>query len=450
MGETATLKSHRVDRSMELWARAQQLIPGGTQLISRRPSRYACGVSPVYAARAKGARMWDVDGNEYIDWVSGIGAIILGYADPVVDEAVREQISRGTMYSINHELEIELAEELVRTIPCAEMVRYAKCGGESCAIAVRIARGATGRDKVLFCGYHGWHDWYLAANLQADANLNSHLFPGIEPIGVPKALASTAFPFPYGDLAALGTLLDEHRNEVAAVIMEPLRSQEPPAGYLAAVAKLAREHGAVLIFDEVSTGFRLGYDGVQTYVGVTPDMAVFAKSISNGYAMGAVVGKRDVMQHAIPMFISSTYWSDTLGLRAALTTLREIRRREIPRHIDRLGTALKERLNQAARATGMGVECVGLSVHPGLKFDAADATTQARLATIYIQEMAKRGCHGYTSFYTNGAQGEAELEQTSQAAQEVFAILKQGQETGTLDSLLECDPRQEAFRRLVS
>ncbi|MEX2025846.1 MAG: aminotransferase class III-fold pyridoxal phosphate-dependent enzyme, partial [Pirellulaceae bacterium] len=172
---------NRVPRSMELWRRALELIPGGTQLVSRRPQRYASGVSPIYWSRAKGARLWDVDGHEYIDWVSGIGAIILGYCDEVVDDAVRQQIGRGTMTSINHELEIELAEELCRTIPCAEMVRYAKCGGEACAMAVRIARGATGRDKILFCGYHGWHDWYLAANLSADANLSEHLFPGIEP-----------------------------------------------------------------------------------------------------------------------------------------------------------------------------------------------------------------------------------------------------------------------------
>src|SRR5437016_2164266 len=250
----ATERSGRVPRSMELYRRALELIPGGTQLVSRRPTRYANGVSPAFAARAKGARFWDVDGNEYIDWVSGIGAIILGYCDPVVDGAVREQMASGTMYSINHELEIELAEELVELIPCAEMVRYAKCGGEACAIAVRIARGATGRDKILFCGYHGWHDWYLAANLSAEANLNEHLFSGIEPTGVPRALAGTAIPFPYADLAALGELLDKHRGEVAAVIMEPLRSVEPPPGYLAGVLKACQQRDVLLIFDEVSTG----------------------------------------------------------------------------------------------------------------------------------------------------------------------------------------------------
>jgi glutamate-1-semialdehyde aminotransferase len=439
----------RVPRSLELYRRALELIPGGTQLVSRRPTRFANGVSPVYAVRARGARFWDVDGHEYIDWVSGIGAIILGYCDPVVDEAVREQLAHGTMYSINHELEIELAEELVRTIPCAEMVRYAKCGGEACAIAVRIARGATGRDKVLFCGYHGWHDWYLAANLAEEASLNAHLFPGIEPIGVPRALAGTALPFPYGDLASLGRLLDDHKREVAAVIMEPLRSEQPTPGYLEGVQKLCREHGAVLIFDEVSSGFRIRVGGVQEYLGVTPDLAVFAKAISNGYPMAAVVGKREVMELAGRMFISSTYWSDTLGLRAALTTIRELRRRDVPTQLHRLGTELQRRLNQAAEETGLAVRCGGLSVHPALQFQTDDAALKTKLSTLFIQEMAKRGCHGYTSFYLNAAQGPAEVDQTVSAAREVFALLAHGWRRGNLDTLLECDLTQDAFRRLV-
>lgn len=445
---TPTL-TNRVSRSLELHRRALELLPGGTQLLSRRPTMFANGVSPIYADRAKGARFWDVDGHEYIDWVSGIGAIILGYGDPVVDEAVIDQVHRGTATSINNELEIELAEELTRIVPCAEMVRYAKCGGEACAIAVRIARGSTGRDKILFCGYHGWHDWYLAANLSREANLDKHLFPGIEPIGVPKALENTAFPFPYGDLDGLGKLLDDHRGQVAAVIMEPLRSEMPPAGYLEAVVRLCKQHGVVSIFDEVTTGFRLHHGGVQPALGVTPDMAVFAKSISNGFPMAAVVGNRDVMEPAARMFISSTYWSDTIGLRAALTTLREVRRRNVPAIVQNVGTELQRRLNEAASETGLAIRCYGLSIHPMLKFDTEDAALTAKLATLYIQEMAKRGCHGYASFYLNAAQGPAELDQTIQAAREVFSLIAKGWRTGQIDSLLECDPRKDAFRRLV-
>lgn len=443
------LMNARVAKSMELYERAMELIPGGTQLISRRPTRAAYGVSPVYASKAKGARFWDVDGNEYIDWVSGIGSIILGYCDPVVDEAVIRQISTGTVYAINHELELELAEELVRTIPCAEMVRYAKCGGEACAIAVRIARGVTGRDKILFCGYHGWHDWYLAANLAAEANLSPHLFPGIEPTGVPKSLAGTALPFAHGNLDILGELLDQNRGEVAAVIMEPLRSEIPPEGYLQGVKKLCEEHGVLLIFDEVTSGFRLSLGGVQEYVGVTPDMSVFAKAISNGYPMAAVVGRRDVMEPAGRMFISSTYWSDTIGLRAALTTIQELRRRHVSRQLDRTGAELKQRLNAVAQETSLPVLCTGLNVHPALSFQLSDPSLKPKLSTLYIQEMAKRGCHGYVSFYLNAAQGQAELDQTVDAAREVFEIMQQGLVTETLDSLIEVEVQQDAFRRLV-
>lgn len=434
---------------MALYERATKLIPGATQLISRRPTLVACGVSPVYASRASGARFWDVDGFEYIDWISGIGSIILGYADPVVDDAVREQMSKGTIYSVNHELEVELAEELCQAIPCAEMVRYAKCGGEACAIAVRIARGVTGRDKVLFCGYHGWHDWYLAANLAEEASLNAHLFPGIEPTGVPQALAGTALPFPYGDAAALGELLDRHKGEVAAVIMEPLRSVIPPEGYLANVAKLAREHGAVFIMDEVSSGLRFSPGGAQQYLGVTPDMAVFAKSLSNGYPMGAVVGKREVMEPAARMFISSTYWSDTIGLRAALTTLREVKRRDVPAQLWKFGAELKRQFNALAADVGLGVSCEGIDVHPNLQFQIADAPLKAQVNTLYIQEMAKRGCHGYASFYLNAAQHEPELTQTVNAAREAFTIIRDALETKSVAQKLECDVQKDAFRRLV-
>ena len=439
----------RVRRSQELYARAQQLIPGGTQLLSRRPSRYAAGVSPAYAERAQGARFWDVDGNEYIDWASGIGSIILGYADPVVDEAVRAQIGRGLTTSINHELEIELAEELVATIPCAEMVRYAKSGGEACAIAVRIVRGVTGRDRVLFCGYHGWHDWYLAANLGQEAALSAHLFPGIEPIGVPRALEGTALPFPYGNLEALSDRLEAGRGEVAAIIMEPVRSEPPLSGYLEGVRALATAHGAVLIFDEVSCGFRISHGGAQERFGVTPDIAVFAKSISNGYPMAAVVGQREVMEPAGQMFISSTYWSDALGLVAALTTLRELRRRGVSAQLHAYGEQLQRMLNEVAGETGLAVRCGGLSVHPTLQFETDNPTTRKQLTTLYIQEMAKRGCHGYASFYLNAAQGEAELAQLAAAAREVFPLLRAGWEQNRLDDLLECDLTEDAFRRLV-
>ena len=446
---TNSTKTSRVPRSLDLYWQALERIPGGAQLVSRRPNRGALGVSPIYAERAQGARFWDVDGHEYIDWTSGIGSILLGYADPVVDDAVHQQIARGTVYAVNHPLEIELAEALSQAIPCAEMARYAKCGGEACAIAVRIARGVTGRDRVLFCGYHGWHDWYLAANLSAEASLDSHLFPGIEPIGVPRALDGTAIPFAYGDLTSLAAALDDHRGQVAAVIMEPVRSEPPPEGYLSAAARLAREHAAVFILDEVSAGLRFGPGGAGQHYGVTPDMAVFAKSLSNGYPMAAVVGRREVMEPSARMLISSTYWSDTIGPVAALTTLREAAKRDVATRLWQFGAELKRRLNAVAEQAGVNVRCGGIDVHPQLHFDVDDPALKAQLTTLYIQEMAKRGCHGFASFYLNAAQGPAELEQTVEAARQTFAIIRRAMESCTVEETLECPVQQDAFRRLV-
>ncbi|MDP7204969.1 MAG: aminotransferase class III-fold pyridoxal phosphate-dependent enzyme [Pirellulaceae bacterium] len=447
--KSALQDSSRVARSMELYEQALGLIPGGTQLVSRRPTRFAYGISPVYTTHANGARFTDVDGHEYVDWMSGIGAIILGYADPVVDQAVCDQIRSGSLYSINHPLEIELAERLVELVPCAEMVRYAKGGGEACLVAVRIARGATGRDKVLFCGYHGWHDWYLAANLGGD-QLDSHLLPGIEPIGVPSALAGTAIPFPYGDLEALEQRLGEHDGDVAAIIMEPLRSDWPPEGYLAGVQELARRHDVVLIFDEVSTGLRPSAGGIQARLDVVPDMAVFAKSLSNGFAMGAIVGQRAVMEAAHPMFISSTYWSDTVGLRAALTTINEVERRGVPAQLADVGRGLVQSVRDLAAEVGVPMTAGGIEFHPHFSFQEENPLLRQQLTTLFIQEMAKRGCHMGMSFYMNASHGPAEVEQTLGAMRETLVLIHEALESGTVEDQLECELKTDTFaRRMV-
>ncbi len=444
--EVATM--HSVERSLKLFEKAQQLMPGGCQLVSRRPSRGAFGVSPIYAERAKGCRIWDIDGNEYVDWTSAVGPIILGYADEVVDAAVREQMSKGSIFSILHESEIELAEELIRLVPSAEMVRYAKGGGEACTVAVRIARGVTGRDKVLFCGYHGWHDWYLAANLGSE-KLANHLLPGIEPIGVPAALEGTAIPFSYGELDMLEALLQKHQGEIAGIIMEPMRSEMPPAGYLEGVRDLATRYGVVLIFDEVSCGFRIALGGVQEFLGVTPDLTVFAKGISNGYAMGAVVGRREFMVPVANMFISSAYWDDNIGVVAALTTLRELQRRDAIAHFHALGTALKERFNRAAREIGVAAECFGVEGHPGIRFQIDDPATARKVQTLFVQENARRGAILSGGFFFNCAHDEEALDKTEAAFRGSLAVIQDGLENDRLDELLEAELQTDLFRRMV-
>ncbi len=443
---TEAKTKHSVEKSMALYRKAEQLIPGVAQLISRRPTRRAFGVSPVYGARAKGCRIWDIDGNEYVDWMSAVGPIILGYADEVVDNAVKEQIDRGSIYSLLTEASVELAELLVRLIPSAEMVRYAKGGGEACAVAVRIARGVTRRDRVLFCGYHGWHDWYQAANL-GNEKLQQHLFSGIEPIGIPRVLEGTAIPFEYGDNNMLEDLLKEHDGEVACVIMEPMRSEIPPEGYLEGVRELATKYGVILVFDEVSCGFRVALGGAQELTGVTPDMTALAKGISNGYPMGAVVGKRDVMAPAAQMFVSSAYWDDNVGIAAALTTLKELERRDAVSHFERIGTSFKERINRAAQETGLDAECFGVPGHPSTRFNFEDGVTAKKVQTLFAQETEKRGV--IMGNFLNCAHDEAALDHTETAVRESFEVIKEGLDRDGLDDLMETEVQEEFFKRLV-
>jgi glutamate-1-semialdehyde 2,1-aminomutase len=388
---------------------------------------------------------------EYLDYGMSVSACILGYADPIVNEAVREQLDRGVAFSLNHPAELELAELLCETIPCAEMVRYAKGGGEACALAVRIARGATGRDIVLFCGYHGWHDWYLAANLVEPGALDVHLLPAIEPTGVPRALAGTAIPFPYGDLAALETSLARHRGRVACVIMEPMRSALPPAGYLERVRELTHDAGTVLIFDEVTTGFRHGVRGVEEVLGVAPDMAVLAKSLANGFAMGAVVGRRKVMEPAARMFVSSTNWSELVGIVAALATLREIRRRDVPRLLGDYGERLIAGFNAVAAEVGVDVRMQGLCAVPQIAFSAgADAELGHQLAALFAQEMCRRGVLIHAHPTHSAAHGDEDLALTLGAARESLVVLRDAIRAGRVDEVLEVTLERPIFRRLVT
>ena len=444
-------KAHDISRSLELWDRARQLVPGGTQLVTRRPLIFAAGVAPIYAQRGKGSRIWDADGTEYIDYGMSVSACILGYADGVVDEAVKERIDQGVIFSLNHELELELAELLTQRIPCAEMVRYAKGGGEACTIAVRIARGATGRDKVLFCGYHGWHDWFVAGNLQAGDALGQFMvLTGIEPIGVPKGLTGSAFGFPYGELSALERLLEQHRGEVACIMMEPMRSTLPPPGYLEGVRELATREHVALIFDEVTTGFRHGSGGIQELVGVVPDVAVFAKSISNGYPMGAVVGKRWVMEPAARMFISSTYWSDLVGITAALTTLREVERRDVPGRLAAFGERLQSGMREVLDEVRVPVEIGGRPATPTFLFTEPDDPQETRKRSVLIsQELAKRGVLSSAAPHHSAAHSDADLSLTLEAFREALVVARDAIDRHAVDDVLEASIEPEVFRRLV-
>ena len=432
-------RTHDVASSYALWERANRIIPGGSQLISRRPYAFSNGFAPVYAQRGKGSRIWDDQGVEYVDFGMSVTSAILGYADDVVDNAVIEQIGKGATYSLNSEREIELAELLVERIPCAEMARYSKGGGESCAIAVRIARGATGRDVVLFSGYHGWHDWYLAAGHLKEGAFDPFALPNIRPTGVPKALEGTAIPFPWGELEPLERLLEQHRGQVACIMMEPiLLAIRPPEGYLEGVRELATRENVVLIFDEVTTNFRYGANGIQDFVGVTPDLACFAKAISNGYAMGAVVGKRWVMEPAADMFVSSTYWSDLVGITAAITTLTEIERRDVPGQLADFGERLQSGMQEVLDEVDLPVKISGMPATPGITFtDPFDADESKKLNALVAQEAAKRGILFNTHPRHSTAHDDRDLGMTLEVFREALLVTKDAIGRNAVDDVLE-------------
>ncbi|GIT29849.1 MAG: aminotransferase class III [Planctomycetaceae bacterium] len=449
MATTDAKTGGRVARSMEMYERLLELIPGGTQLISRRPpvSRWGQpgrghqgqGIPDLGCRRERVHRLGQRDrlGHPRLRRSGG--------------RRSRQGADRqGNQFLDHTRTGTRTGRTAGRTDPVCRDGPLRPWWWRCVRGGRRIARGTTGRDRILFCGYHGWHDWYQAANHSSDGNLDEHLFPGIEPIGVPKDLAGTAIPFPYGDLDGLAERLERHRGEVAAVMMEPMRSDLPAEGYLEGVASLCRDHGAVLIFDEVSTGFRPSDAGVQPVLGVEPDMAVFAKSISNGFAMGAVVGRRDVMAAAEQMFVSSTYWGEAVGLAAAVTTLTELRKRNTAETLATNGAALKQRLNAVAEEVGVAIRCTGIDYHPHLEFPVEDPALNNKIGTLYVQEMAKRGNHGYTSFYLNESQGETEIGMVADAAKEVFTLIGETIEDGRIDERLEAQERQEFFRRLVS
>lgn len=438
-----------VPQSNVLYERALELMPGGTQLFSRRADRFVPGITPMYLERAEGVCVWDVDGNEYIDFGMGCGPVILGHAYPAVTEAVTAALQNGNCLTVNSPLEIELAQRLAELVPCAQMTRFFKGGGEANAAAIRIARGHTGRDVVLFCGYHGWHDWYLAANLLGPDTLNSHLLPGLDTRGVPQALCGTAIPFAYNNLDSLQAALEQNQGRVACVIMEAARSKRPAPGFLEGVRELCEAHKVVLIFDEVVTGFRLALGGAQEYFGVIPDMATFAKALSNGIPLGAVCGRREIMQSAATMFISSTYFSDTLGLAAGLATLHELATKPVLPHIWAMGEKLQQGLQELAARYELPFVCEGFPPILHMSFAVPDEKQKVLMTTIYLQELVKRGILCLMGAYLSYSHQPAHIEAYLQAAEEAFAILKQGLKTGNLAALCEGGLWGQHFRRLV-
>lgn len=430
----------------DLWKRACAIIPGGGQLLSKRSERFLPGLWPAYYSKAKGCEVWDLDGNHFYDFAQmGVGSCALGYADDDVNAAVDRAVRDGSMCTLNCPEEVELAERMIALHPWADMVRFARTGGEACAIAVRIARAASGRAKIAFCGYHGWHDWYLSANLGNTSNLDGQLLPGLNPLGVPRMLQETALPFNYGRLNELEAIADHAPGEIGAIIMEPVRGTSPPAGFLEGVRALATRIGAVLIFDEVTSGFRMNVGGIHLQYNVQPDIAVLGKAMGNGYPIAAIVGRREVMDCAQNTFISSTFWTERIGYAAALATIEKMQANDVPASLVRYGARISAGWSAVALRHGLKISVSGIPPLTHISFQDEDPLAAQ---TLYAQEMLGLGFLAGAAVYTTYAYSDAIIDKYIAASDGAFTTIRKAIESGDVRSWLKGEVIDVGFKRL--
>lgn len=433
-----------IGTGQKLWKRAKTVIPGGNMLLSKRAEMFLPDQWPAYFSRAKGCRVWDLDGTEYIDMsIMGVGTNTLGYGHPEVDDAIRQTISAGNMSSFNCPEEVALAERLIEMHPWADMARFSRAGGEANAIAIRIARAASGRDKVAICGYHGWHDWYLAANLGDNKNLDGHLLPGLQPKGVPKELRGSVLPFHYNNFPELEALVNDH--DIGVIKMEVSRNMGPEDRFLENVRKLATDNNIVLVFDECTSGFRQSFGGLHKLYGVEPDMAIFGKALGNGYAITAILGKGEIMQAAQSSFISSTFWTERIGPTAALKTLEVMEREKSWETITATGTRISEGWVSLAEKHGLKLQTSGMPAISAFGFLSPQAL---QYKTLITQEMLAKGYLASNVLFACTEHNEEVIEGYFHALDPVFATIAKCEDGLDVSSLLKGPVCHAGFKRL--
>ena len=437
------LKEFYDGTGQKLYNEAKKIIPGGTQLLSKRPEMFAPGVWPAYYSKAKGSKIWDMDNREYTDMsIMAVGACILGYADDDVDDAVIEAIKSGVNSTLNCYEEVELAKLLLKLHPWFDSVRYTRSGGEAMSVAIRIARAKTDKQVILFSGYHGWSDWYLAANLSKDNALDGQLMPGLEPRGVPRNLIGTSIPFDFNSLDSLKESIQANKDDIAAIVIEPARGEEPNIDQLTKIKDIASEIGAVLVFDEITSGFRMCPGGIHRKYGVHPDMAVFAKSMANGYAMAAIIGKEEVMESAQTTFISSTNWTDRIGPTAAIATIEKYISHNAENHLISIGNKVKTIWREAAEESEMDITVSGLPTLCNFTFNHEEARG---LNTRFVSEMLKRGFLAFRQFKPSLAHDDQDINNYAKATKEIFILLS----SIPKDKINDFQLAHDGFKRLT-
>ena len=433
-----------IGTGQKLWKRAKNVIPGGNMLLSKRSEMHLPGQWPSYFSKTSGCCVWDLDGNKFVDtYYMGVGTNILGYSHPEVDDAVRNVISLGNMSTLNAPEEVWLAERLLEINPWAGGVRFARSGGEANAIAVRIARAMSGKEGVAVCGYHGWHDWYLSANLGADDSLAGHLLPGLSTAGVPTSLRGIVHPFDYNDFENLVQLVTT--KNIGVVKMEVMRTVEPADNFLEKVRRLCDEHGIVLVFDECTSGFRETFGGLHIKYGVQPDIAVFGKTLGNGYAVSAVVGRSDVMQMAQTTFISSTFWTERIGSAAGLKTLEVMEQEQPWDTITDIGKRVRKIWQSLSEHYDLEISIGGLPAISTFAFQGPDAI---KFKTFVTQEMLKKGFLAGTAFYACTEHTDQILEQYENNLKPIFEKLKNCEKNKDIDMHLDGETCHAGFKRL--
>lgn len=422
------------DASIKYLARAERVIPLGSQTFSKSKTQYPYGVSPFFITRAAGSHCWDLDGNEYIDFVSSLASVTLGYNDPDVTRAVIEQMQSGVIFSLPHPIEAEVAELICEMVPCAEMVRFGKNGSDATSGAIRLARAYTGRDRVAVCGYHGWQDWYIGSTARSR--------------GVPKATQELTHTFAYNDLESLRELFVVHPGEFAAVILEPMNVVEPQPGFLEGVKLMAHAHGALLVFDETITGFRYGNGGAQEYFGVTPDLATFGKGLANGYPVSAIVGRRKVMKLMEEIFFSFTFGGEALSLAAAKATLTKLKTHPVLPVLVARGHAIVDGTRRIVNEANLG-DMFSVSGHPTWSFlnirDARGATG-FEIKTLWMQEIMQRGILSVGSHNMSYAHSPMDVEKLLTVYAEVLPTIGSVLDQGRLKDALRCQPLVPLFK----
>ena len=434
-----------MNKGQKLLDKAKKIIPGGNQLLSKRSELFLPGYWPTYYKKAKGCKVWDLNNKVYYDFAGmGVTACVLGYSNDDINKALIHGLKSGSMCTLNATEEVDLAKELLSIHKWSGMAKFCKSGGEACMVAIRIARAFTNKNNIAFCGYHGWHDWYLATNMSNSKNLDKQLLPGLKTKGVSNSFKNSIKPFFYNDISSLKKIFKKKNNNIGIIIMEPMRGVKPSRNFLRQVKSIAKKNNALLIFDEITSGFKDNYGGLHLKLKVNPDLAIFGKSIGNGYPISAIIGRKKIMQVAQETFISSTMWTDRLGFIAANTTLKKLKQLKINKKISSYGKIIKKGWSVIAKKNNIKIGISGQDCIPYLRFDYLN---NQEIMTYFTQEMLKKGFLAGAQVATSYAYNQKIINKYLKAVDIVFGNIRKCLEAGKFP--LKGEIKHSTFKRLT-